>query len=113
MLPRQGACQGARVGGVHAPLAPVRGDGFDMDKLGENGSRRLCAPAWQARIAVGRVADQRQIVRDRRRGDAEFLDYSSLVIRDACAPIQLDDAGAADALREVFVRRTDYYAFDP
>src|SRR5207253_4216427 len=36
-----------------------------MDKLRENRGRRLRAPAWQSRIAIGRIADQRQIVGDR------------------------------------------------
>ena len=111
-LARERVREGARVGGVHVPLAPVRGDGFEMAKLGENGSRRLRAPARQARIAVGRVADQREVVGDRRRRDAELLDDAGLVARDARPAIQLDDARAAHALGEVLVRRADDHAFD-
>jgi hypothetical protein len=38
------ACGGARVGGVHAPRVAIRRNGFDMEKLGEDGSRGLPAP---------------------------------------------------------------------
>ena len=42
-----GECAGesAGVGGVDAPLAPVRRDGFDVDEFGENGRRRFRSPA--------------------------------------------------------------------
>ena len=47
-LERECLCEGARVGGVHMPLAPVRGNGFDMATPGENSSRRFRPPAGQA-----------------------------------------------------------------
>jgi hypothetical protein len=43
------------------------------------GRRRLRAPAWQSRIAIGRIADQRQIVGDRCGRDAELLEYTGLI----------------------------------
>ena len=67
-----------------SPLAPVRRDGFEMDKLGENGSRRFRSPASQSRIAVGRIAHQRQVVGDRRRRDTPnfwITPASSMVTR--------------------------------
>ena len=48
--------EGTRVSGLAAPLAPVRGNRFDMEKLGQHGSRGLRTPPWQARIAICRIA---------------------------------------------------------
>ena len=42
----------------HVPLAPVGRDGFEMNKLDKNTSRRFRSPAGQAGIAVGRIAHQ-------------------------------------------------------
>ena len=78
-LAAKSVCEGTRVGGVHAPFAAVQRNGFKMDKLGKDGSRRLRTPAFQARITVRRVAHQRQIVGDRCRRDAELLDDTSFV----------------------------------
>src|SRR4029453_16721689 len=56
-------------------------------------------------IAVRAVADQREPVRNRRGRDAELPAHSLLVAHLARAPIELDDPSAADALRQVLVRR--------
>ena len=56
-LTRQRACEGARVGHVYAPVLPVRGNGFKMAELLENGSRRLRTPASQSRITICCIAD--------------------------------------------------------
>ena len=37
--------EGARVGDVHSPVAPVRRNGFEMDKLGKDSSRGFRTPA--------------------------------------------------------------------
>src|SRR6266566_4998201 len=94
-LPGQSCREGTRVGGVHAPLTTVQRDGFEMDKLRKNRGRRLRTPAWQSRIAIGRIADQRQIVGDRCGRDAELLEYTGLIQGDARPSIQLDDARAS------------------
>src|SRR5207245_10868971 len=78
-FPGQSCREGTRVGGVHAPLTTVQRDGFKMVKLLKNRGRRLRAPAWQSRIAIGRIADQRQIVGDRCGRDAELLEYTGLI----------------------------------
>src|SRR3984957_5627992 len=65
-------CQSAGAGCVHVPLAPVHRYRFQMAELGEHRGRRFRSPACQARIAVGRVAHQREVVRDRSRRDTEF-----------------------------------------
>src|SRR4030088_635576 len=46
----ESVCEGTRIGGVHPPLQPVRGNGYEMGKLGKNGSRRFRTPALQSRI---------------------------------------------------------------
>lgn len=109
---RESVGKGARVGGVHVPFAPVRRDGFEMAKLAEHRSCRLGSPAWQARIAVGRVTDECEVVGDRCRQDAELLDHSSLVPRHVRSAIQLNDARTAHALGQVLIRRADDHAFD-
>ena len=59
--------------------------------------------------AVGAVADEREVVRDRGRGDAEALLDGGGVASLALAAVELDDL-AADALRQVLVRRRDHDA---
>ena len=64
-------------------------------------------------IAVGGVADQREVVGDRRRAarrTSRSTPASSRIV--ARAAIQLHDARAAHALREVLVRRADDHALD-
>src|SRR5947208_3127138 len=78
-LPRQSCREGTRVGGVHAPLTTVQRHGFEMHKLRKNRGRPLRTPAWQSRIAIGRIADQRQIVGDQCGRDAELLKYTALI----------------------------------
>ena len=103
----------ARAGGVHAPGPPVLRDRFEMAEPGEHGSRRLRAPARQPRIAVGRVAHERQIV-----GDREPAATPNFAMTPASStvgprpPVQLDDARPAHALREVLVGRADDNAID-
>src|SRR5271165_3439337 len=55
-FPAKSVCKGTRVSGVHAPFAAVGRDVFEMEKLGKHGGRRLRTPAWQARIAICRIA---------------------------------------------------------
>jgi hypothetical protein len=83
-----------------------------MDKLGKDGSRRLRTPAFQAWVAVCRIAHKRQIVWYRYRRDAEFGDHAGLIAGDPLPAIQLHDTSAAHALGEILVRRADDHAFD-
>ena len=70
-------------------------------------ARRASRPAGQTREAVRAVAHQGEPVRNGRGHDAELLHHARLVPQLAPAPIELDDPGASDALRQVLVRRTD------
>ena len=45
--------------------------------------------------------------------DAELLEDALIVERDPISAVQLDDARALNALREVFVGSADDYAIDP
>ncbi len=99
--------QRTRTRRVHAPRPPVGRDRFEVAELGEHRRGRFRAPSLQSRISVGAVADQRQVVRDRRRRHAELRDDAGFVANRARAPIHLHDARAADALREILVRRAD------
>src|SRR5271170_3100948 len=84
-----------------------------MAKFRENRSRRFRAPSWQAWITIRRVADQRKIIRNRRRRDTELFDYAGLVAYHSGPAIQLDYARSAHTLRQILVRRADYHAIDP
>ena len=70
------------------------------------------APAGQAGEAVGGVADQREVVGDRRRRHAELLDHAGFVAHLPRAAVELHDAVAEHALRQVLVRRADQHARD-
>ena len=107
----KGVGEGTRVGCVHAPFATVGWDGFNMEELGQDGSRGLRTPAWQPRIAICRIAHQRQIVWDRCRRNAKLLDDRRFVKGDPRPAIQLDDTCAAHTLGKVFVWRADNHAF--
>src|ERR1700756_1354409 len=89
------------------PFLKAGRNGLKMDETAEDSGRRLRTPAAKARIAIGCVADERQVVRERRRRDTEFLNHPRFVRGDACAAIQLDDACAANALGQVLVWRAD------
>ncbi len=78
-FPGESARERTRVGDIHVPLAIVLRNGFEMDKLGENGRRRFRTPARQPRIAIGCIAHQCQIIRDRCRRDAELPNHTRFV----------------------------------
>ncbi len=52
-----------------------------MPELRQHRRRGLRAPARESRIAVRRIADQRQLIRDRRRRHAELRDDAGFVAR--------------------------------
>ena len=63
-------------------------------------------------IAVGGVADEGQVVGNRRRRHAELGHDPRLVARRVAAAVQLHDARAPDRLRQVLVGRADHDALD-
>src|SRR5438309_3033127 len=97
-LPLKSVCEGKWVDDVHAPLAVVQRNGFKMEKFCKHSGRRFRSPARQTRVAIGGIAHQSQIVRDRRRRYAELLDYTGLVYSDACPAVQLYNARPAHTL---------------
>ena len=78
-----------------------------MDVLGEHGRRRLRAPPRESGIAIGRIADKRQVIGNRLGRDAELRDHTGLVACRSRSPIHLHDTRAADRLRQVLVGRAD------
>jgi hypothetical protein len=84
-----------------------------MAEACEDGGGGLRAPALQARIAVGRITDEGEIVGDRGRRNAELLDDARLVAQLVPSPIELHDSRAAHRLREILVRRADRHALHP
>lgn len=84
-----------------------------MAEFGQNGCRGFRSPSGQARVAVGGVAHQRQIVGDGRRGNAEFLDDSVLIHRHAGPAIPLHHACALHALCQILIGRAEQHSFDP
>src|SRR5688572_14760097 len=80
---------------------------LDVAMLTDEARRGFAADAGDAWIAVGRIADQREVVGDERRRDPEFRLYARGVANLAASAIDLDDAIAGDTLREILVRRPD------
>ena len=93
--------------------ADRRRDVLEVAVPGEHPGRALGAPAGQAREPVGRVADEAEVVGDRRRADAELLDHPGLVDDLALATVELHDPGPPDALTQVLVGRDDEHLLDP
>jgi hypothetical protein len=58
-------------------------------------------------VAIGGVADQRQVIRDQRRHDAKLLAHGRGVANTLGAAVDLHDAVPAHALREVLVGGPD------
>ena len=81
-----------------------------MSVAGQDRSRGLGAPAGQARDAVGRVAHQRQPVRDGRRLHAELLHHPGPVVGDLPPAVDLHDAGCVvHHLGKILVRGAHQY----
>ena len=102
----------AGVGRIDAPFARIKGNVFEMPILRQDCRRRLGAPSAQSGITVSGIADECQVIRNRLRPDPELLDHGGFVAGDARPAIELDDAIAAHALRQIFVRRADHDPFD-
>jgi hypothetical protein len=81
-------------------------------ELGENGSRRFCSPARYAGVAVCRVADQHQVIGNRRWPRAELLDNGCFVERNPRSTVQPNDTRSPHALGEILVWRTNDYPFN-
>src|SRR5262249_47387788 len=98
---RQRPCKRPGVRCVDTPCRWIVGNRFKVLELCQHGGRRLRAPPGQAWIAVGRVADEREIVGNRLRTDAELGNHARFVPDLARAADQLHNARAAHALREI------------
>src|SRR5437868_9208304 len=88
---------------IGVPLAPILRNLLQMAKSGQYRGSRFRAPARQSRIPIRRVAHEREVVGNRRRFHAELLDDTRFVELLARAALQLHDARAADALREILL----------
>ena len=104
--------QRAGVCGVHAPLTRIGGNRFEVPVLGQHRRRGFGAPAAQAWKPIGRIADERQVVGDRRGRHAELRDDAGFVADGARAAIHLHDPRAAHRLREILVGRADQHPID-
>ncbi len=78
-----------------------------MVVLEQDSRGRFRAPAGEAGKAVGRVADEREPVRDRGGPDAPLVDHGFLVVRDPAASIEQDDVRVVHELGHVLVGRAD------
>ena len=97
----------------HLPGRRLGRDLLEVAVLGEHGRGRLAAPARQPREAVGTVADEPEIVRDRGRRHAPFLADPGVVVDQVAPAIPQDDAVVADQLGHVLVGRADEDPLDP
>jgi hypothetical protein len=78
-----------------------------MGVLGQHCPCRLCSPPWEAGDAIGGIADEGQVVRNRFGGDSELLPHS-LGVYERCLPsIVAHDLRVAIELRHVLVRAQD------
>src|SRR6266699_1321756 len=93
------------------PLAAVpqhrRGEPLDGAVLVQQPGRRYRADPRDAGISVGRVAHEGEEVGNQRGLDAELLAHPCRVADLPALAIDLDDAIAADALRQIFVGGPD------
>src|SRR5581483_1173524 len=62
------------------------------------------ADAPYARIAVGGIPDQREVIRDQCRIDAELRPYAGSITNQLAPSVHLDDAIPANALRQILIR---------
>ena len=79
----------------------------------EHGRGGLVAPAGEARVAVGRVADERQAVRDALGCDAPLRPHAGVVVGEVAAAIPEHDPLVTDQLGHVLVRGADHDPLDP
>src|SRR5580704_18941719 len=89
------------------PFPPIFGNAFKVKILGQGQSSSLCAPSRQTREAIGRIADDRQEIRNGLRLDSELRHDSVLIAQDFTSPVQLNDSCAHHTLTEIFVRSTN------
>src|SRR2546425_792336 len=106
-LPGERRGQARRSAHGHVPLEGELRNLLEVLVAGQHRGGGPGAPAGQAGVPVGVVADERQPVGNRRGPDAELLLDSQLVPQLARAAIELDDTVTAHALRQVLVRRAD------
>lgn len=90
----EGGGQSADVGDVHMPVKIVCWDLLEVVVFPKNTGRRFRSPPRKARITVGRVACERQLVGDRFWQNAELLNHTLFITNGPGSPIQLDDASS-------------------
>ena len=75
--------------------------------LRDQSGGRLGADARDTGEPVGRVADQRKVIRDERRPHAELLPHAFFITHQAALSVHLHHALSNDALRKILVGRPD------
>ena len=65
--------------------------------------RRLLPPIGHSRKAIGAIANQRKVIRNRFRFDAELGNHACLIANGVGPAVELNDARPGDALAEIFV----------
>ena len=85
----------------------VRREIFNRAVSIQKPGRRLAADAGNAGIAVRRIADEPEQIRDERRIDPEFFADAGSITNDFAPPIDLHHPCSANALPEVLVGRPD------
>jgi hypothetical protein len=77
------------------PFPPIFGNVFKVKILGQGQSSSLCAPSRQTREAIGRIADDRQEIRNGLRFYSELRHDSVLIAQDFTSA--LHRVGVAEA----------------
>ena len=89
------------------PGRRVRRNGLEVAVAQQHGGRGLRAPARQSRVAVGGIADDGQVVRDRGRAHAPLRAHAGVVVDQPAAAVPEHDPLALDELGHVLVGRAD------
>src|SRR5947209_77472 len=94
------------------PLAPILRDVFEVRISGENQGGGFGPPARDAGKAIGRIANDSEIIWNGLRIDSELSQDTCFVAQHLATTIELHDASANYALTKVFVRRTNNHLSD-
>ena len=84
-----------------------------MNELGQHRRCTFGAPTGKAGEAVGRVADQAEVVGDRRRWHAPLGAHPGVIVGEVATPVPQHDPVVADELGHVLVGRAHEDALDP
>src|SRR5262249_9636608 len=89
------------------PIPPVFRNIVQVRVVGENCSSCFFSPRRNSGKAVGTVANQGQVVRNRLRSDTKLLNHALLISYSARPAIQLNNSSSGDALAQIFVGRAN------